>query len=60
MKTIEPDIQEVILNALPADGPLAMELMCQLMANMILSINEATIHKTVARINFHLGEYEGT
>jgi len=60
MKTIEADIQEMILKALPADGPLAMDLMCQLMANMILSITEASIDKTIARLKFHLAAYEGT
>ena len=60
MGTIEADIQEIILNTLPADGPLAMELMCQLVANMILSIPGATIDKVVERLKFHLAMYEGT
>lgn len=60
MQTIEPDIQEVILEALPEDGPLAMEVMCQLLANMILSIADASIDKTVERLKFHLADYEGT
>lgn len=60
MKTIEPDIQEAILKVLPADGTLAMDLMCQLVANMILSIDEAHLHQTIERIKFHLAAYEGT
>ena len=60
MKTIERDIQEAILKLLPANGPLAIELMCQLIANMILNIDEAHLHQTIERIKFHLAEYEGT
>jgi hypothetical protein len=60
MQTIEPVIQETILKALPADGQLAKEVMCQLLANMILSIPNSTVDEIVERLRFHLAAYEGT
>lgn len=61
MTTIEPDIQEQILTALPEDYNQAMEVMCQLLANMMLSGNcPWNINKTTARIKSNLAEYEGT
>ncbi len=59
MQTIEPNTQKEIIRILPQDGDLAIDLMCQLLANMILSINKATIDKAVTRLKFHLDEYEG-
>ncbi len=43
IETIEPDIQEKILDALPADGPLALKVMAQLSANMLLEIKGADL-----------------
>lgn len=60
MKTIRPATQELILDALPDEGSEAIELMAQLLANMILCIDGATIDKTIDRLRFHLAEYEGT
>jgi len=60
MEIIEPDIQEIILDILPSNGQLAMELMCQLTANMILSIPNSNINNVIERIKFYLAEYEGT
>ena len=60
MSTIEPDIQEAILDILPEDGQLATELMCQLLANMILSVPDTDINKISERIKAHLAAYEGT
>lgn len=60
MKTIEPDTQELILDVLPKDGLLALELMCQLLANMIISIDGASVTCAIDLIKFHVDEYEGT
>lgn len=61
MQTIEPAIQETILTALPEDYDQAMEVMCQLLANMMLSGHAPwDINKTVARIRLRLDEYAGT
>lgn len=60
MQTIEPGVQNLILNALPDDGPLALEVMCQLLANLILSIDGASVPSAIERIMFHVDEYEGT
>ena len=60
MRTIEPDIQSAILDILPNDGPLAIRLMCQLLANMILSIRADNIDDVINRIRSELAEYEGT
>lgn len=59
-QTIEPAIQEAILDILPADGPKAIELICQLLANMILSIDKANINDTIALLKGHLAAHEGT
>ena len=59
MKTIKPEIQSAILELLPEDGPLAIELVCQLLANMVLSIDGATIPLTVKSLEQHFAEYEG-
>lgn len=59
-QTIEPDIQEAILAILPDDGPTAINLICQLLANMILSIDKANINDTIMLLKDHLAAYEGT
>lgn len=60
MRTIEPEVQDIILNILPKDGPIALEVMCQLLANMILSIDGASVTCIIDCIKFHINEYEGT
>jgi hypothetical protein len=60
MKTIEPEIQEKILDILPEDGSLALRLVAQLAANMILSIEGATIGSFVAELKENLEQYAGT
>ena len=61
-ETIESDIQGVILNALPNDYDLAMRVMCQLIANMMLSNDTAawSIERTTKEIQANLLAYEGT
>lgn len=61
-ETIESDIQGVILNALPDDYDLAMRVMCQLIANMMLSNDMASwsIDRTTKEIEINLLAYEGT
>ena len=60
MQTIEPDIQEAILDILPDDGLLAIRLMCQLLANMIISIRADNIDDVINHIRAELVSYEGT
>lgn len=60
MRTIEPDIQEAILDILPSDDDIAIRLVCQLLANMILSINGANINDAINEIKINLDEYQGT
>lgn len=58
--TIEPEIQEIILDALPSDGDRALEVMAQLTANMIISIKGANIITYIENLKHHLAQYEGT
>lgn len=60
MQTIEPDIQEAILDALPNDGSLALKLMAQLIANMLLSIKDANVNNFINDLKLNLQLYEGT
>lgn len=61
MQTIKPHIQEVILNALPDDYDLAMEVMCQLMANLMLCGDTPWgINKTTTKLKDNLDAYAGT
>jgi hypothetical protein len=60
MKIIESNIQDIILQVLPADGPLAIELMCQLLANMILAIRGPSVEDVVTSIHKHLDFYNRT
>lgn len=60
MRTIETDIQEKIIDLLPADGMLALRIVCQLIANMIISIDGATLPQTLNQINYYFADYEGT
>lgn len=55
--TIENDIQETILEALPSDGLKALEVMAQLSANMILSIPEADLDKFITRVRWNYAAY---
>lgn len=59
MQTIEPKAQETILDVLPDDGNLAIEVMCQLLANMILSV-PSNLPKVTERIKFYIDDYAGT
>jgi len=58
--TIEPDIQDAIVDILPNDGHKALEVMAQLTANMIISINNANIDDYIKNLKNHLASYEGT
>lgn len=58
--TIEPDIQEAILDILPDNGPKALDVMAQLTANMIIKIKGANINDYVKNLKRHLALYEGT
>lgn len=61
MFTIEPDIQEIILTALPDNYDAAMALMCQLVANMMLSGDSSwDIVRVCRQIKTNLADYEGT
>jgi hypothetical protein len=61
MRTIEPTIQESIVDILPQDYDLAMGLMCQLLANMMLSGDAPwDINKTIAELKANLAAYAGT
>lgn len=55
-----PDVQEKILDALPSDGLIALGVMSQLTANMIISINGANINDFIADLKSNLALYEGT
>lgn len=59
-KSIEPKIQDDILNILPDDGPLALKLMAQLTANIILSIKDANVNDYITDLKLQLALYEGT
>lgn len=41
MKTLCPEVQEIILDALPSDGLLAIDVMCQLLAKMVTVVDNA-------------------
>lgn len=60
IKFIQPDIQETILNILPDYGPNALNLMAQLTANMLISIDGANINDYIVSLNNHLVSMEGT
>ena len=55
---IEPIIQDEILNILPNDGPLALALMAQLSANMLLSINGPSFDDFIADVRSNLNFYK--
>jgi hypothetical protein len=57
-KTIKPDIQEAILCLLPDEGDLALCIMAQLLANMILSIKDANAQAVVDLIWLNLNCYK--
>lgn len=58
MPTIEAATQEAILEILPEDGPLALRLMAQLVANMIISIDEGDIETFIADLRRELATFE--
>ena len=60
METIEPDIQDNILTILPDDGPLALKVINQLAANMIISIKDANINDFITELKSNIANYEGT
>ena len=60
MIIIEPDIQEKILDILPDDGAKALNLMAQLTANMIISIDNANVKNYIESLHSHLASMEGT
>jgi len=51
---IEPEIQEIILDALPANSSRALEVIAQLTANMIISIKDANINNYIDLLKHHL------
>lgn len=55
--TIEPAIQEIILDALPREGNIALEIMAQLSANMVLSIPGAKIEWFLNLVHAHYEAY---
>jgi hypothetical protein len=60
MRTIDRATQEAIIDILPQDGNRAMELMCQLLANLTLSVDGFTIDKTINLLRENFKTYEGT
>jgi hypothetical protein len=56
--TIEGDIQEIILQVLPDDGALALDVMAQLSANMIMSIKGADIESYVQNLRAQYSAYQ--
>lgn len=58
--TLEPDIQEKILDILPNDGTLALKVMSQLTANMLISIKNANFVDYINNLKSDLALYEGT
>jgi hypothetical protein len=55
--TIEPEIQEIILETLPDEGNTALEVMAQLSANMVLSIPGAKIDLFLNMVRAHYEAY---
>ena len=60
MKTIEPDVQNKLLDILPEDGTLALKVINQLVANMIISIKDANINDFITELKSNIANYEGT
>jgi hypothetical protein len=61
METIEPDTQETIIAVLPNNYDISMSLMCQLIANMMLSGDTPwDINKVMHEIKANLDAYAGT
>lgn len=55
--TIEPGTQEEILKLLPDDGPEALKIMAQLIANMLLSIHGADLGLFIKDVQDNLAAY---
>lgn len=51
--TVEPDAQDSILDVLPRDGSVALEVMAQLSANMVTSIPEADLESFIERVRYY-------
>lgn len=60
MQTIEPDIQEAILTMLPDDYKTSVRLMCQLLANIMLSGDGMSLDYVISEIKVNVAAYEGT
>ena len=61
METIEPDTQETIIAVLPNNYDISMSIMCQLIANMMLSGDTPwDINKVTREIMINLDAYAGT
>lgn len=60
METIESDIQEQILNILPDDYETSVNLMCQLLANIMLSGKGVPFYVITNKIKNHVIAYQGT
>jgi hypothetical protein len=57
LKTIEPDIQEKIIDILPNDGPLALKVMAQLSANILLEVKGAELELFIKDIQDNFEVY---
>lgn len=57
IKTIEPEIQDRVLDILPNDGKLALKVMAQLSANMLLSINGSDLGLFIKDIQDNFSAY---
>lgn len=55
--TIEPEIQEAILTALPEDGELALQIMAQLCANIVLSVKGANLDRFLVEVELNYLDY---
>jgi hypothetical protein len=58
MQTLEPDIQEKIITMLPEDGELAILVLAQLFANVVMSVNGMNINAAVDMIMVNWKSYE--
>lgn len=57
VRSIEPECQDKILDILPDDGNLALKVMAQLSANMLLSIKGADLGLFIKDIQDNFAAY---
>jgi len=58
LTTIEPEIQDAILDILPNDPAIALDVMAQLSANMLVSI-PADLDKFIENLKIRFAAYKG-